>query len=59
MMHIQSLSRREAEEFLIIQRRIAYLIAKSESSDKAYADVINLRDVASFHEFLEQLNNLQ
>ncbi len=56
---IQSLTRREAEELLIIQRRVAYLTAKHESSDKAYADVINLRDVASFHEFIDQLAKLK
>lgn len=49
---IQSLTRREAEEFMLLSRRIAYLTAKYERTDQAYTAVMNLRDVGSFDDFI-------
>jgi hypothetical protein len=56
---IASLSRREAEELLLLQRRVAYLSAKNDPSDSAYTTILNLRDVGSFHDFIEQLSKIK
>lgn len=56
---IASLPRREAEELLLLQRRVAYLSAKNDHSDSAYTAILNLRDVGSFHEFIDQLSKLK
>lgn len=55
---IQTLPRHEAEEMMLLQRRIRYLSTKYDTSDEAYIVLANLRDVATSQVFIEQISKL-
>jgi hypothetical protein len=55
---IQMLPRHEAEELMLLQRRIRYLSTKYDTSDEAYIVLANLRDVATSQVFIEQISKL-
>jgi len=52
------LPRHEAEELMLLQRRIRYLSTKYDNSDEAYIVLANLRDVATSQVFIEQISKL-
>lgn len=54
----QMLPRHEAQEVLLLQRRMKYLTAQYEYGDEAYMFVTHLKDVSSFKDFVEQLSKL-
>lgn len=56
---IQMLPRNEAEEVMLMQRRMKYLTSQYEYGDEAYMYVTHLKDVSSFKDFIDQLSKLQ
>ena len=56
---IQMLPRHEAEELMLLQRRLKYLTSQYEYGDEAYMYVTHLKDVSTFNDFIEQLAKLQ
>lgn len=56
---LTKLPRNEAEELMLLKRRIRYLITKHEDDDAKFEVLGNLRDVANTEDFVEQITKLK
>lgn len=56
---IQMLPRHQAQEVMLLQRRMQYLTAQCEHGDDAHLYAAHLEDVSSFKDFIDQLSTLQ
>ena len=56
---ITKLPRNEAEELMLLTRRIHYLLTINEEGDEKFEAIRNLHDVANTERFVEQITKLK
>lgn len=56
---LTKLPRNEAEELMLLTRRINYLLTINKEGDEKFEAIRNLHDVANTERFIEQISRLR